>query len=636
MTAPGASSGGATRTNEGAGPPAAPPRATADGAQRAVEALEAAAGLAAGHGREDLARRLMDRRGLLQTPSVTVCVVGEYKQGKSSLINALLGIHYLPVDDDLATAVPTSVGYGERPRAFASYDPAEDGEEAARVEEIPVDGLASYVSEAGDPSRRLRLRWVHLEIPRRLLAGGLVLVDAPGSGGLDSPQGAATIGLLGRAHAVLFLSDATQELTASEVRALRAASELCPSLLFVLTKIDLSPHWRQVRELDLEHLRRHGVDAAHVAVSSALRARAIQEQDQQLNDESGVPELLRYLSGRVVPEAAQTSLRAATADLRSSLAQLALTLDARRAALGDPERSAALGAQLTEAVQRAERLRGQSARWQQVLYDGFADLGADVDHDLRMRARTVLAEAERAIEEGDPGQRWAEFESWLRQRLGVETLEAYAGLTTAVEGIATRVAGVFEVEQAAVVPGQAPAPLALVEEIRSEHQVDARRRPLAQGLTALRNAYSGFAMFGMLGQLAGLGATGPLGLGFALLLGGTGFQSERQRQLELRRQQARSAVRQVVDEFSLRVGKDLRDAIRRMQRELRDGYAARAEEVQRSVSEALAAAQGAVAQDQTEAERERQRIAADLRAVGDLQRRCAELAPVGAGEPATP
>jgi hypothetical protein len=72
----------------------------------AVEALGAAAALAAAYGRDDLARRLMDRRGLLASPGVTVCVLGEYKQGKSSLINVLLGIPYLPVDDDLATAAP--------------------------------------------------------------------------------------------------------------------------------------------------------------------------------------------------------------------------------------------------------------------------------------------------------------------------------------------------------------------------------------------------------------------------------------------------------------------------------------------------------------------------------------------------
>ena len=45
-----------------------------------------------------------------------VCVVGEFKQGKSSLVNGLLGQAICPVDDDLATSAITLVRYGERGR----------------------------------------------------------------------------------------------------------------------------------------------------------------------------------------------------------------------------------------------------------------------------------------------------------------------------------------------------------------------------------------------------------------------------------------------------------------------------------------------------------------------------------------
>ncbi|MEK7425696.1 MAG: dynamin family protein, partial [Actinomycetota bacterium] len=55
-------------------------------------------------GRTDLAERASIAAARLKRPSTVVCVVGEFKQGKSSLINALLGQPVCPVDDDLATS----------------------------------------------------------------------------------------------------------------------------------------------------------------------------------------------------------------------------------------------------------------------------------------------------------------------------------------------------------------------------------------------------------------------------------------------------------------------------------------------------------------------------------------------------
>ena len=48
---------------------------------------------------------------------VYVAVVGEFKRGKSSLINALLGDEVLPTGVTPVTAAPTLVRFGEVPRA---------------------------------------------------------------------------------------------------------------------------------------------------------------------------------------------------------------------------------------------------------------------------------------------------------------------------------------------------------------------------------------------------------------------------------------------------------------------------------------------------------------------------------------
>jgi replication fork clamp-binding protein CrfC len=69
----------------------------------------------------------------------------------------------------------------------------------------------------------------------------------------------------------------------------------------------------------------------------------------------------------------------------------------------------------------------------------------------------------------------------------------------------------------------------------------------------------------------------------------------------MRRTQARNAVRRYCDEVNFVMGKDSRDTLRRIQRQLRDHYGALAEELSRSNQEAISAATEAA--KRTEADR---------------------------------
>jgi len=117
----------------------------------------------------------------------------------------------------------------------------------------------------------------------------------------------------------------------------------------------------------------------------------------------------------------------------------------------------------------------------------------------------------------------------------------------------------------------------------------------------------------------------PFGLVAAALMGGSGIKEERRRALERRRGEAKMGVRRFVDEFNMTVGKDSRDAVRHVQRELRNAWSERVGELQRSAAEALAAAQQAVAGGQDVAG-QRERLDEDLRLVTTLRARLVDLA----------
>ncbi|MDH3754504.1 MAG: dynamin family protein [Acidimicrobiia bacterium] len=593
------------------------------------------------YGRPDLHARLGAARRRLADPDLAVLVVGEFKQGKSSLINSILKVPVCPVDDDVSTAVPTVVRHGPEPTAVAIIEGsagASDGADAVPIEE-PVDPteLVQWVSEAGNPGNYKGLRSAEVRIPSRLLEQGLALVDTPGVGGLDSVHGVVTMGALPMAEAVLFVTDASQELSAAELDFLVHAHDVCANVICVLTKIDLHPAWRGILERNERHLGRAGLDLRFLAVSSLLRQEAIRHDDVDLNEESGYPELLRFLTRDVLAAAGEVTVSSARRDVIRVVDQLSIQFEAERVALEDPERAEELVAELERAQARAADLRSRSAKWQQTLGDGVQDITADVDHDLRERARTILADIEAHLDENDPAEIWAEFEPWIRQRVTADMVANYQLLAARAEQVAASIADHFALEESvARFELTIATPQELIDQLNDPRGLDREDEPgrAAGALTAVRGSYGGMLMFSMLTNLVGLAVFAPMTLAIGAGMGRKALREDNKRRLAMRRQQAKTAARRFVDDTVFVVGKDSRDTVRKIHRELRDQFTEHAQELQRSTNDALAAAKQAVGVDHAERGRRLRNVTAELQRIEGLRRQAdalrAELAPVGA------
>ncbi|MGH8886200.1 MAG: dynamin family protein [Egibacteraceae bacterium] len=594
----------------------------------ALATVDVALQAATAYQRPDLAARLQQTRRRLIDPAMRVLVVGEFKQGKSLLVNALVNAPICPVDDDISTAVPTAVRYSDTPVVTLVRE-GDEGDESPVVVSVPIEQLAEYVSEAGNPGNRRRLKCAEVGIPRQLLQAGLVLVDTPGVGGLGSVYGASTMAALPSADAVVLVSDAAQEYTAPELEFLRAAMRLCPNVVCVLTKTDFYPDWRRVAEHNARHLVQAGIEAELLPVSSTLRLHAVRTQDRALNAESGFPKLLDYLRDRVIAEAERLVRRSVAHDVLAVSEQLQATFRAELAAQTDPQRAAGLIAELERAKQRADELRQRSARWQQTLGDGIADLIADVDFDFRDRLRQVSRQADDAVEDDDPATAWEQTEAWLYQQTSAAASANYVWAAQRAKWLASQVAEHFEEGGTGLLPGidVGGATTVLGRIAQAERPEMAGFGVGSKALTALRGSYGGMLMFGMLGSIAGMAVLNPVSVGAGLLLGGKSVRDERDRQLALRRSQAKSAIRRYLDDVGFQVGKDSRDTLRRIQRTLRDHFTAQAEEFHRSLSESLAAAQRAVQADQAERERRIRDLHAELNRLEALDRRAQALAP---------
>lgn len=594
----------------------------------AMELVDLALRAAGAYGRPDLGTRLEHTRRRLEDPAVRVLVVGEFKQGKSQLVNALINAPVCPVDDDLATAVPTAVTYAETPAVTLVWEAVPGETRPPRRTEVAIAQLVDYVSEAGNPGNRQGLSRAEVGLPRGLLKDGLVLVDTPGVGGLGSAHGAATMATLPTADAVLLVSDASQEYTAPELEFLGVAMRLCPNVAGVITKTDLYPQWRRITELDRGHLAAAGITAELFPVSSVLRLEAVRSDDAELNAESGFADLVTFLRGEVLARADELDRRSTSQDVLAVADQLGAGMRAELSAQQNPEHAGALVADLEQARGRAAALKDRSARWQHTLGDGVQDLIADIDHDLRDRLRAIGREADLLVDAADPRDIWDQFSEWLEQQVASATSANFVWAGQRAEWLAGQVAEHFAADGDAVLPALRTGRVGEGGHVQRLERPEQERMGFGQKLyVGARGGYGGMLMIGLATTLAGMALLNPLSIGAGLLFGGKTVREEQQRQKKQRKTEAKIAVRKHLDELTFQVGKDSRDMLRDLQRQLRDHFTALADELTTSIDRSVKAAQTAVSSDSTVRAQRIRDLEAELARIAGLEDSARQLVP---------
>jgi hypothetical protein len=293
-----------------------------------VEMLAAqVAGLAADHGRPDLARSLeADVRALASRPPLVVVVAGGSGSGKSTLVNALMGRRVLPI------------GVG-----------------------APTTG-ATVLDQAS------------LDHP--LLAAGLRLVDSPGLDDHDPERRAVAVDSAARADAMLFLLDPEAPLSSSERRFLEETSPAPGAVIFVVAKADVAVDLEAVVAADRELLAGIATRWAQVplyVVSAREKLLGDEQGDGALARESGVQDVEDHLRNRLLPHPRVVRSASVVQRCRSLLGRLEA---AKRHALHSGD----------EATTRAEA----AVAAHRAYVERSADWGGEFARDYQRHARQVI------------------------------------------------------------------------------------------------------------------------------------------------------------------------------------------------------------------------------------------------------
>jgi ribosome biogenesis GTPase A len=157
--------------------------------------------------------------------------IGQFKRGKSTLINALIGEPVLPVGFIPVTAVPTVIRYGAHKKARIQF---RDG----AWQQVAPSDLAQYVSEQHNPENTKGVGGAEVFVPCALLSTGMCLVDTPGLGSVFTGNTAATQAFIPHIDAALVVVGADPPLAGEELALVEAVGRQVQNLLLVLNKAD--------------------------------------------------------------------------------------------------------------------------------------------------------------------------------------------------------------------------------------------------------------------------------------------------------------------------------------------------------------------------------------------------------------
>jgi GTP-binding protein EngB required for normal cell division len=194
-------------------------------------ALQTIAEAATAAGADVIATEASDLLARVAEGRFFVACLGQFKRGKSTMLNALLGEAVLPTGVVPVTSAVTILRHGGSKVARVRY-------RSGASAEVPIAQLADYVTERGNPGNTKGVAVVEVSHPSPLLRHGLCLVDTPGLGSASPLATEVTRAFVPHVDAALVVTGADPPLTGDEVQLIEDLHEDTEALVFAMNKAD--------------------------------------------------------------------------------------------------------------------------------------------------------------------------------------------------------------------------------------------------------------------------------------------------------------------------------------------------------------------------------------------------------------
>jgi small GTP-binding protein len=320
-------------------------------------------------------------------------VLGAFKRGKSTLINALLGEAVLPTAIVPLTSVVTILGYGEWLTIKVFF-------KNGQTREITQSELVDYITEKGNPRNHKGVREVEITYPSDYLRDGVRIIDTPGVGSVYSHNTEVAYNYLPQVDAAIFVVSVDPPLSAAEQEFLKDIREYVHKLFFVLNKIDYVDAGERQEALDFTaQMLKANLDTERVMIfplSAKLAMDGKSNGHPELLKASLLPQFENHLreffyheKGRVLLNSCLTGALKAITD-----STLALKVERQASALSLQELEEKTG-RFDAELQGLEKEREMSL----LLLDGrVKGVVTELDQDLEAFKRETTARLHREVE----------------------------------------------------------------------------------------------------------------------------------------------------------------------------------------------------------------------------------------------
>jgi GTP-binding protein EngB required for normal cell division len=232
----------------------------------------------------EVIQRISQTRTALVTERFNLAVLGGFKRGKSTFINALLGVPLLPTGVTPLTSIVTQVKYGESVKVLVRF-------KDERTEEISLEDLFGHITEKGNPGNKLNVSEVEVTFNAPLLKEGVTLIDTPGTGSTYQENTKATFRFIGHVDAGIFLLAADPPISENELEFLHLIDRNIEKVFLVQNKIDnmTETEWKEAADFSQsviqEELDKKELMIYPISAKLALEAKV--QRDPHMMSESG-------------------------------------------------------------------------------------------------------------------------------------------------------------------------------------------------------------------------------------------------------------------------------------------------------------------------------------------------------------
>lgn len=294
-----------------------------------LDCIDAMSALEYTRGHQSAYRELKEK---IRTDTFNLVVVGQFKRGKTCLINALLGADILPVAVVPLTSIATILTFGETLGVKVFFN---DG----TTREVEPDQLAEYVTETRNPKNEKDVREVFITYPSPYLKDGVRLIDTPGVGSVYIHNTDVAYQYLPRSDAALFMLSVEQPASKAELDFLRDVKAYSNRIFFLLNKIDYlsNDEIGQSISFSAEVVKEAmGSEIKIFPVSAKLALEGQLKANDEALDRSRLPAFSNVLDRFLLHEKGKVLLLSATGNLVRILAQARLEAELELKSLTTP------------------------------------------------------------------------------------------------------------------------------------------------------------------------------------------------------------------------------------------------------------------------------------------------------------